>query len=47
VNEHCLMRNFDEAKAALEERRFSGAEPGPYRIFAVYSVEWPSRSEIR
>ena len=47
VNEHCLMRSFDEAKAVLEEGRFSGAEPGPYRIFAVYSVEWPSRSEIR
>jgi hypothetical protein len=41
TNEHCLVRTFDEAKAALEEGKFSGAEPGPYRIFAVYSVAWP------
>lgn len=41
VNEHCLVRTFEEAKAALESGRFSEAEPGPYRIFAVYSVEWP------
>jgi hypothetical protein len=41
TNEHCLVRTFDEAKAALEARKFDGAEPGPYRIFTVYSVEWP------
>jgi hypothetical protein len=41
TNEHCLVGTFEEAKAALEEGKFSGAEPGPYRIFAVYSVEWP------
>jgi len=41
VNEHWLMRTFEEAKAALEDGKFSGAEPGPYRIFAVYSVDWP------
>lgn len=41
TNEHCLVRTFEEAKAALEAGKFSGAEPGPYRIFAVYSVEWP------
>ncbi|MBS1806010.1 MAG: hypothetical protein JST28_21925 [Acidobacteria bacterium] len=41
TNEHCLVRTFEEAKKALEEGKFSGAEPGPYRIFAVYTVEWP------
>jgi len=41
TNEHCLVRTFEEAKAALEAGKFSGAEPGPYRIVAVYSVEWP------
>jgi len=41
TNEHCLVRTFEEAKAALEAGKFSGAEPGPYRIFAVYSVDWP------
>lgn len=43
TNEHCLMRSFEEAKAALEAGAFSRAEPGPYRIFAVYSVDWPNR----
>jgi len=41
TNEHCLVGTFEEAKASLEAGKFSGAEPGPYRIFAVYSVEWP------
>jgi hypothetical protein len=40
TNEHCLIRTFEETKAALEEGKFSGAEPGPYRVFAVYSVDW-------
>ena len=44
VNEHCLVRAFEEAKAALEDGKFSGAEPGPYRIFAVYSADWPELS---
>ena len=38
VNEHCLFRTFDEAKAALEQGRFDDSEPGPYRIIAVYAV---------
>jgi hypothetical protein len=43
TNEHCLVRTFEEAKAALETGKFIGAEPGPYRIFAVYSVGWLSK----
>ncbi|MGD1896898.1 MAG: hypothetical protein ACFB16_08090 [Phormidesmis sp.] len=38
VNEHCLLASFAEAKAHLESKVFSGCEPGPCRIFAVYSL---------
>lgn len=38
VNEHCLFRTFAEAKEALERGTFTNSEPGPFRIFAVYSV---------
>lgn len=41
TNEHCLLPSLDRAKELLEEGRFKNAEPGPYRIFAVYCVEWP------
>lgn len=39
VNEHCLFNSFEEAKTHLEKGSFKGCEPGPYRIFAVYTVE--------
>jgi len=38
TNSHCLFRDFDEARHALESGRFNGCEPGPYRIIGVYSV---------
>lgn len=38
TNQHCLLASFDEAKACLESGRFRDSEPGPYRIFAVYSL---------
>ncbi len=38
VNEHCLLRTFEEAKSLLERGAFDNMEPGPFRIFAVYSV---------
>jgi hypothetical protein len=43
TNEHCLIDSFEEAQAALVRGDFKNAEPGPYRIFAVYSVDssWP------
>jgi len=41
TNSHCLFDRFDEAESSLNSGRFDGAEPGPYRIFAVYSVDWP------
>ena len=39
VNTHCLFETFDQAKVALDQERFKEGEPGPYRIFAVYTVE--------
>jgi hypothetical protein len=40
TNQHCLFESFAEAEAALNSGAFKDAEPGPYRIFAVYSVDW-------
>jgi len=40
TNEHCLLPSVVKAKELLEEGKFENAEPGPYRIFAVYSVPW-------
>ena len=39
TNRHCLFPTFDAAMEALESGRFQGAEPGPYRIIAVHSVD--------
>ena len=41
TNKHCLLETFEEAKLHLENGVFAGGEPGPYRIFAVYTVDWP------
>jgi len=41
TNQHCLFASFNEAVAALESDAFDQCEPGPYRIYAVYSVPWP------
>ena len=38
VNAHCLFETFDEAKLHVENGDFKNCEPGPYRIFAVYTV---------
>ena len=39
VNEHCLFGSLDEARSALEQGKFDNSEPGPFRIYAVYSVD--------
>ncbi len=39
VNAHCLMATFEAAEAALTARAFDNSEPGPFRIFAVYTVD--------
>jgi hypothetical protein len=41
TNEHCLLPSFERAEQLLNEGRFDKSEPGPFRIFAVYSVSWP------
>jgi|SRR5271170_3007362 len=41
TNAHCLLNSFAEAKAYLENGAFREGEPGPYRIYSVFSVEWP------
>ena len=38
VNRHCLIETFEEAKSLLSQGAFKDCEPGPCRIFAVYSV---------
>ena len=37
VNEHCLVRTFEDAKHLAET--FKDCEPGPYRIFEVHTVK--------
>ena len=41
TNAHCLLHSFEQARTLLENGSFDGTEPGPFRIFAVYSVPWP------
>jgi hypothetical protein len=41
TNQHCLLDSFERAQQLLEEGKFKNTEPGPYRIFAVYSTQWP------
>jgi hypothetical protein len=38
VNPHCLFESFEQAKQTLEAGAFDNAEPGPFRIFAVYTL---------
>jgi hypothetical protein len=40
TNTHCLFDSFGEAEAGLNNGAFKNSEPGPYRIFSVYSVDW-------
>ncbi|HVP41958.1 MAG TPA: hypothetical protein VMS96_00920 [Terriglobales bacterium] len=40
TNTHCLFDCFDDAKMHVGNGAFNESEPGPYRIFAVYSVDW-------
>lgn len=37
VNQHCLLPSLDEAIAHLKRGAFKDCEPGPCRIFSVYS----------
>jgi hypothetical protein len=44
TNQHGLLPSFERAQRLLEEGRFKNTEPGPYRIFAVYSTQWPRQT---
>jgi len=39
TNPHCLLDSFSDAEKYLEDGAFNNSEPGPYRIFSVFSVK--------
>lgn len=39
TNAHCLLPDFDTTKRLVETGRFNNSEAGPYRIYAVYTLE--------
>lgn len=39
VNEHCLLESLEQARKLLESGAFDDSEPGPFRVFAVYSCK--------
>jgi hypothetical protein len=41
TNQHCLLCSLEHAQDLLRQGQFKNTEPGPYRIFSVYSMEWP------
>jgi len=45
TNSRCLLPSFEQARELLEGGMFNDSEPGPYRIFAVYSVAWPAATQ--
>jgi len=47
TNLHCLLESFAEAKTGLEAGRFDHTEPGPFRIFAVYTIEPGPQNEVK
>jgi hypothetical protein len=38
VNAHCLLPSLESARQLISAGAFHGGEPGPLRVFAVYSV---------
>jgi hypothetical protein len=46
TNSHCLFDRFEEAQIAVNSGLFNECEPGGLRIFAVFSVDWPSPSTV-
>ena len=38
TNEHCLVESLEDAITAIESGAIQPAEPGPYRIIAVYTL---------
>ena len=46
TNSHCLLESLEEAKQSLESGKFDHSEPGPFRIFAVYTFEPDPENEV-
>jgi hypothetical protein len=46
TNDHCLLASFEDAYDKVTNGVFNNAEPGPYRIFAVYSVDWSRDNNV-
>ena len=44
TNSHCLIESLEEAKEHIQAEKFHHGEPGPYRVFAVYTVTRPATS---
>jgi hypothetical protein len=42
TNSNCLFQSFEDAERNVTNGTFKDSEPGPYRIFSVYSVDWGS-----
>jgi hypothetical protein len=40
TNGHCLFQTKEEAEASLTSQVFADSEPGPFRIYAIYSTDW-------
>jgi hypothetical protein len=40
TNAHCLFATFEEAEANINKGAFANCEPGPYRIFSVFTADW-------
>ena len=40
TNSHCLFDSFEHARDLVGNGAFNNSEPGPYRIFAIYTVDW-------
>ena len=38
TNPHCLLKSFENARQSLEAGKFDHSEPGPFRVFAVYTI---------
>lgn len=41
TNSHCLIETIEDAIQSLESGKLLNSEPGPFRIFGVYSTKWP------
>src|SRR5271165_1523977 len=40
TNAHCLFESFQEAETNINDGGFTNSEPGPYRIFSIFTTDW-------